>query len=153
MPSLENRIPPPIMTLIVALAMGAAAHATPPLVVNGWLRFSLIAVFFGLGAVFGFPALRAFRRAKTTIDPVRIDRASTVVKTGVYRITRNPMYAAMTCLLLSWAAYLAAPWSLLGPVFFVLYITRFQIIPEERAMSAKFGSAYAVYKNDVRRWL
>ena len=63
------------------------------------------------------------------------------------------MYVAMTCLLASWAAYLATPWSLLGPLFFVLFITRFQILPEERAMTAKFGTDYGDYKRRVRRWL
>lgn len=63
------------------------------------------------------------------------------------------MYVGLTSLLVSWAVYLAAPWSLLGPAFFVLFISRFQIIPEERAMVAKFGAAYGDYKCGVRRWL
>ena len=63
------------------------------------------------------------------------------------------MYLGLTGLLLSLAAYLAVPWSFLGPLFFVLFIARFQIIPEECAMTAKFGAAYADYMSSVPRWL
>jgi protein-S-isoprenylcysteine O-methyltransferase Ste14 len=56
-------------------------------------------------------------------------------------------------LLLSWAVHLATPWSIVGPLFFVLYITRLQIVPEERAMAARFGADYLDYKKRVRRWL
>jgi len=63
------------------------------------------------------------------------------------------MYAGLAALLLAWAAYLAVPWTLLGPLAFVLYITRFQIIPEELVLGEKFGSAYAAYQQQVRRWL
>ena len=53
----------------------------------------------------------------------------------------------------AWAAYLAVPWTLLGPLAFVLYIARSQIIPEERVLLEKFGPAYAAYQRQVRRWL
>jgi protein-S-isoprenylcysteine O-methyltransferase Ste14 len=153
MPSLENRIPPPLMTLIIAFAMWGASLQTPPLTLGNVVRYDLAAVFFCLAGLFGAPAIQAFRRAKTTIDPIHVERASVVVTTGVYRITRNPMYVAMASLLLSWAMYLANPWSLLGPPLFVLFITWFQILPEERAMAAKFGPSYTGYKNSVRRWV
>ena len=153
MQALEHRIAPPFVTLIVAAAMWGASFLSPPLALSSVVRYGLVTAFFAIGGVFGVPAFRAFGRAKTTIDPVHIDRASAIVTTGIYRITRNPMYVGLTSLLLSWAAYLAVPWTLLGPLFFILFITRFQIIPEERAMAAKFGDAYADYKSRARRWL
>ena len=153
MKPLENRIPPPILMLLVGAAMWAASFLSPPLVLSPLAHYGLTALFFLIGGLFGAPAVRAFRRAKTTIDPVHVERASTVVTTGIYRITRNPMYVAFTCLLLSWAAYLAAPWALFGPLIFVLFVNRFQIVPEERAMGSKFGLAYTDYKNGVRRWI
>jgi protein-S-isoprenylcysteine O-methyltransferase Ste14 len=63
------------------------------------------------------------------------------------------MYAALTALLIAWTIWLAAPWAALGPVAFVLFITRFQIVPEERALRAKFGRAYEDYAQRVRRWI
>jgi len=153
MQSLENRVPPPLVPLVVAAAMWGASFNSPPLVANGVVRHSFVVVFFWLGGLFAAPSFRAFGRARTTIDPIQIDRASAVVTTGIYRITRNPMYVCLTSLLLSWAAYLASPWSFLGPIVFALFITRLQIIPEERALTAKFGAACTDYRSGVRRWL
>jgi protein-S-isoprenylcysteine O-methyltransferase Ste14 len=150
---LENRVPPPLLVLALGLAMWGASLALPPLTVNGSIRVAIVALLFATAAAFGAPAVRAFGRAKTTIDPVHVDRASAVVTSGVYGVTRNPMYVAMAFLLLSWAAYLAVPWTLAGPLVFVLFIDRYQIAPEERAMTARFGAAYTAYKSRVRRWL
>ena len=63
------------------------------------------------------------------------------------------MYLGMLIGLLAWAVYLASALVWLGPVAFALYITRFQIIPEERAMHSLFGSAFSKYSQSVRRWL
>ncbi len=153
MKNLENRIPPPFVMLFVAIGMWGAAYLSPQFIVNTGVNYGLVVVFFLLGGLFGAPAFLAFARAKTTIDSVHVDRASTLVMTGIYRVTRNPMYVGLTSLLLSWAAYLASPWSLLGPLLFVLFIDRCQIIPEERTMTAKFGAAYLGYTSRVRRWL
>jgi protein-S-isoprenylcysteine O-methyltransferase Ste14 len=49
--------------------------------------------------------------------------------------------------------YLSAPWAFLVPIAFVLFITRFQIIPEERILRAKFGIAYTIYLQRTGRWL
>ena len=72
---------------------------------------------------------------------------------GSYRLTRNPMYLGMAILLATLAIVLSSPWLLLGPLVFVLFITRIQIIPEERAMHARFGDDYAAYCARVRRWI
>jgi protein-S-isoprenylcysteine O-methyltransferase Ste14 len=74
-----------------------------------------------------------------------------VVNTGIFRFTRNPIYLAFILLLLGWALFLASPWALLGPLAYALYIARFQIIPEERALAAKFGTEYQQYRTRVRR--
>jgi protein-S-isoprenylcysteine O-methyltransferase Ste14 len=95
----------------------------------------------------------AFRQAKTTINPVAPEKASSVVTGGIYSCTRNPMYVGLTAVLVGWAIWLSPPWVLFGPVAFMLYMTRFQIIPEEHVMSSKFGRAYDDYRQRVRRWL
>jgi protein-S-isoprenylcysteine O-methyltransferase Ste14 len=94
-----------------------------------------------------------FRKAKTTLNAFKPEASSSLVVTGIYRHSRNPMYLGVVCVLLAWAVYLAAPFALLGPVLFVLFITRFQIVPEERALSAKFGPEFTRYAREVRRWL
>ena len=76
-----------------------------------------------------------------------------LVTYGIYRITRNPMYVGLMLVLLGWAAFLASPVSLAGPVAFIAYITRFQIKLEERILLGKFGSEYKSYMLSVRRWV
>lgn len=153
MSALENRIPPPILMIVTGALMAAVrlGSAAPCLPATG--RWGLAGAFFLAAGLFGAPAFFAFGRAKTTIDPVQIDRASRLVTTGIYRTTRNPMYVALTLLLCAWTAWLNHPLAAFGPVFFALYITRFQIIPEERALSKKFGVAYEDYRRSVRRWI
>ncbi len=81
------------------------------------------------------------------------EAASTLVCSGVYRVTRNPMYLGLLLVLTGWAVHLSCAWTLIGPLAFKLYIDRFQIAPEERALSGKFGADYSAYATRVRRWL
>ena len=94
-----------------------------------------------------------FRKVKTTIDPLNPEKAKQLVVGGVFYLSRNPMYLGMLLIAIAWAIYLANPWSILGVIGFVLFIKRFQITPEERAMDKLFGDQYAKYKVSVRRWL
>jgi protein-S-isoprenylcysteine O-methyltransferase Ste14 len=146
---MQNRVPPPLLTLALGIAMWfVAAEAPAPF----WRTAAALVVFILAGA-FGLPALRAFRKADTTIDPVRIDRASALVTGGIYRRTRNPMYVSLTLMLVAWALWLGGPWVWAGPVALALWLDRFQIRPEERAMSARFGAEFDRYRGEVRRWL
>ena len=117
------------------------------------IRLGGALVLAGVGTCFDMAGLRAFFKAKTTISPLRPNRAAAVVTTGVYRITRNPMYLGLVLILLGLALYLASPWAVLGPLVFVAYITRYQIKPEERVLAAHFGAPYTAYCAQVRRWL
>jgi len=75
-----------------------------------------------------------------------------LVTGGIYRFTRNPMYVGLLLVLVAWATFLSSLWTLVGPLAFVLYITRFQIKPEESALATLFGQPYADYRAKVRRW-
>lgn len=150
---LEHKVPPPVVGALLCVAMWAIARISPRFQMAVGIRSSvaLALVVFGIGvAMLGAVE---FRRAKTTLNAINLQRSSSLVVTGVYRYSRNPVYVGLVCLLVAWAVYLAAPVALLGPVLFVLFITRFQIIPEERALSTQFGPEYAQYKRKVRRWL
>jgi len=63
------------------------------------------------------------------------------------------MYLGLSFALLAWAVLLSNPLALLFWPVYVLYINRFQIIPEERVLGALFGTEYSAYKESVRRWL
>lgn len=153
MRALEHKIPPPIVVVLIGVAMGMAAYVLPMTSSVGQWRFVIAGVFGLFGAFFGVPAFMAFARANTTINPINIEAASTLVTSGIYRYTRNPMYVSLMSLLLAWAFCLSVPWVFLGPVAFLIFTTRFQIIPEERVMVTKFGRDYDEYCKRVRRWL
>ncbi|MBY0613526.1 MAG: isoprenylcysteine carboxylmethyltransferase family protein [Beijerinckiaceae bacterium] len=150
---LENRLPPPILCLLIALAMWGGNSASLEFVMDDRLRITVAIVVLAFAFIVGFSAIRAFRQARTTINPVDIEAASSLVTDGIFRYTRNPMYVSLAALLTGLAILLATPIAFLGPVAFVLYIWRFQIVPEERVMQLKFGKSYADYKTRVRRWL
>jgi protein-S-isoprenylcysteine O-methyltransferase Ste14 len=152
MKQLENKIPPPILMLLFAVSMWGASKYQSAISIEPRLHFALTAALGAMALLFGVGGIITFRLAKTTINPVQIDRASKVVTGGIYRITRNPMYVGLTALLASWSVFLAVPMTFLGPICFAVFTHRFQIIPEERVMSAKFGRDYDEYRKRVRRW-
>lgn len=133
--------------------MWLVARVTPVVPLPDLVRVMVACVLAAGGVAFGLAGSLAFRRAGTTVNPLRPARASQLVVAGVYRISRNPMYLGLLLGLIALTVYLAAPMALSGPVGFGGYIDRFQIRPEERALEAKFGGAYADYKRRVRRWL
>ncbi len=150
---LELRIPPPLVALAVGVAMWWRAGWQPTLPLAPWLRVTLLAAVAVPAIAIAISGVLALRRAGTILDPIHVDRTSTLVTTGGYGISRNPMYVGLTLLLLAWAIWFVAPWAFAGPVLFGLYTYRFQILPEERAMESKFGAEYIAYKQRVRRWL
>jgi protein-S-isoprenylcysteine O-methyltransferase Ste14 len=139
---LETKIPPPIVVLLIALLMWWIAKVTPHARLSHIARLNMAVVLALCGVAFAISGVIAFRRWNTTVRPEHPEKTTALVNTGPYRYSRNPMYLGMLVILLAWTIYLAAPWSVLGLVAFVLYITCFQIIPEERALAAKFGADF-----------
>ena len=146
-------VPPPILTLILAIVMWLVAHF-----VAGWrfdfpFRLIVAAVVFAAGVAMPVLSFRNFQRAGTTASPLEIDKASSLVITGTYAISRNPMYLGLLLILTAWTIALGQALNLVFPVVFVVWITVFQIGPEERMLRDKFGEAYAAYCQRVRRWI
>ncbi len=153
MNTLELKIPPPLVALVIVGAMWGMSSFGPVMPLAEGLRIALMLLLASAGLAFMMSAVISFRRSQTTVNPMKPEEASALVMSGVFALTRNPMYLGLLLLLLVWATYLWAPWAFLGPVLFFVYITRFQIIPEEKALSALFGVAYGDYCAKVRRWL
>jgi protein-S-isoprenylcysteine O-methyltransferase Ste14 len=151
--SLDHKIPPPVIALACAALAWLLAWATPGFVCDISARILMVVMFVTAGLTLDISALLAFRKAKTTFNPLAPERSKSIVQTGLYRFTRNPMYLGMVLNLLGLCVYFANPLTVVGVIAFVAYITRFQIIPEERLLLAKFGDAYAQYTKSVRRWL
>jgi protein-S-isoprenylcysteine O-methyltransferase Ste14 len=150
---LDARIPPPLVLAALALAMWVLARLWPAAAfVAGWTTPAAIALAMSALAI-ELAAGWRFLRAKTTVDPRHPERTVHLVTDGLHRISRNPMYVGQVLLLLAWALRLAHPAAFLLALVFPLYITRFQILPEERALAARFGTDYVAYRARVRRWL
>lgn len=153
MQALELKIPPPVVALTVAVAMWGISLVTPRLETSTVFRGIAVLAIAILALGLSVAGVMVFRHARTTSNPLAPEKASSLVTSGVYRLTRNPMYLGLSLVLLAWAVFLSAPAALLGPLIFVLYISRFQIVPEERALTKLFGRTFADYKARVRRWL
>lgn len=153
MPNLDNRIPPPLIAASAALLIGLLSFLPGHFPLPHGLRIALMIVLFAMGILLGIGGVIAFKRAQTTVNPLKPETASTLVVGGVYQYSRNPMYTGLALWLVAWALYLDSVIALAGVAVFVCYMTRFQIKPEERAMQALFGVQFELYKARVRRWL
>jgi protein-S-isoprenylcysteine O-methyltransferase Ste14 len=153
MRALELKIPPPAVAVLMAIAMWGIASFTPTLDIPAGIRMAVAIAVFLCGGGIALAGTVAFRRAKTTVNPMKPEATSSLVTTGIYTITRNPMYLGLFFVLVAWAIFLSSAWALAGPIAFIAYMNRFQIGPEERVLASMFGSAYSDYKSRIRRWL
>jgi protein-S-isoprenylcysteine O-methyltransferase Ste14 len=153
MQALELKIPPVALFLICSTGMWAISEVLPTAVFT-LPSAAIIAVALALlGGAIAVAGVVQFRRQSTTVNPTRPEEATSVVRSGIFRITRNPMYLGLATVLMAWAIYLRNTAALLLLPVFVAYLTRFQIRPEERALLTQFGHEYADYIARVRRWL
>ncbi len=153
MNGLETKVPPPVVTLCFALLMWLVSPVVPIINLSEMLRLSLVILVVVLAMFFLLAGAVSFRLAKTTVNPLKPEQATAMVDSGIFRVSRNPMYVGFALFLVAWAVYLQSVWLLVGVILFVLYITRFQILPEERALTALFGDEFIAYQAKVRRWL
>ena len=153
MQALELKIPPPAVAVLIAGAMWGISLIAPLLEVSAFIRVAAAVTIALAGGGFSLAGVISFRRARTTVNPRKPETTSALVCSDIYRVTRNPMYVGLLFVLVAWAVFLFSAWALLGPLAFVLYINRFQIAPEEKVLSAMFGTSYSAYKSRVRRWL
>lgn len=154
MNGLNNRIPPPLIAFLCALLMWLGAQQWPlNLQLSFTWRLGIALPIMLLGVLLSMAGMRLFKRVRTTFSPLNPQKASTLVSSGVYQYTRNPMYLGLAVVLVAWTLLLAWPTALLGVAGFVLYMNRFQISPEEKALSTLFGQDFAHYCARVRRWV
>ena len=149
---MELKVPPVVVFLIsVASVFGFWFFIEA----NFSFRFqnTIAGVFILAGVLMGLLAIIRFRKQATTVDPTAPNKATNLVTKGIYQYTRNPMYLGMALVLLGGIIRIGNPFGLLSMLFHVWYMTRFQIKPEERTLTALFGQPYIDYLNQVRRWL
>ncbi len=148
--TLELKVPPPIIAVICALMMVAIAQIPIMQLRSLWV-IAIIFILNGL-AISGI-AFWQFIKAKTTLNPMKPNDSSQIVDTGIFAYSRNPMYLGMALMLYGLAAGLGSLLAFGMVIIFMLYMTYFQIKPEERILAQKFGTDYLQYCAKVRRWI
>lgn len=151
---MKLKIPPVFVVAICAVSMWSLdqhllskyAYIFPQQRIISMIAFVCCMLFMMM-------SMYIFRKQQTTFDPTQPDKASSLVQTGVFKVSRNPMYVSMLLLLTGWAVKLGNPFSILILILFVWYMTQFQIKSEEDALSKIFGEEYKEYCKKVRRWL
>jgi protein-S-isoprenylcysteine O-methyltransferase Ste14 len=148
---LNTKIPPPIVTATFGLIIYFSKSFSPVYSFENSNMISVIFLLFGLG-IFS-AAVQSFKKHKTTINPLSPDKASSLVNSGIFSYSRNPMYLGMLLILLAVSFKFNISGGLFISFLFKIYITRFQIMPEEKAMAKLFGEEFITYKNQTRRWI
>jgi protein-S-isoprenylcysteine O-methyltransferase Ste14 len=150
---LELKVPPPVVGLLMAILMWLMAKKVPTLGLVPPQRKGLVLGLIAAGVCVSILGVASFRRARTTVSPLKPERSSCLVVSGIYRYTRNPMYLGILMVLLGWAVFLGNILAFIFLPAFIAYLNRFQIRPEEKALASVFGQDFATYCSKVRRWL
>jgi len=148
---MNNKIPPPIVTFICGIAIYLSKSFFNQFFIYSNNRVSLFLLILGL--VVFISAIKSFRRHKTTVNPLEPRQASSLVTSGIFKFSRNPMYLGMLIILLSISFKFNLIGGMFTSLFFYIFITKFQILPEEAAMNDLFGDEFINYSKKTRRWI
>jgi len=144
---MELKIPPPLLTLNAILLIWGVSKIESS--ITGILSLLLLVT----GIAIALSAFVSFRKASTTVNPMKPEKTTKLVQFGVYQFSRNPMYLSLLFALSSFAVYLESYLSFGVVMLFIVYITRFQIIPEEKILEQLFPDEFEEYKSKVNRWI
>lgn len=134
-----------LMVLVAKLFPGADFEAA-------WAR-AVALCSFAIGLALGVVGGGLLERSGTTSDPMKADQSTTLVTGGIYRFTRNPMYLGFVFILVAIGFLVGNLISFVALPLYMISMTLLQIMPEEHALTARFGDSYLRYKARVRRWL
>ena len=150
---MKNRIPPPVLLLLLGALMWFIAHSEFAVRLDIPFALAIAIVLAALGVAVSGSAVVRFSRAKTTVNPLKPETASTLVQGGIFSRSRNPMYVGLLLVLTGWGVWLQSLSNVAVLLAYVVLITELQIKPEEAALRALFGDDYRNYCKRVRRWL
>lgn len=153
---LELKCPPPIVMFLSGLFASLVARTDIEFLHKQLTNAEAViwpVVFLIAGVFLALAGVKEFKAHQTTVNPLDPNQASSLVSSGIYQLTRNPMYLGMLLALLGWADLLDNFLAFSGAAIFFVYISAFQIKPEEEIMKMKFGQDYVQYCSNVRRWL
>ena len=150
---MKNKIPPPIVTLVFGLLIYFTRNYLPSYENISFVLNDLSMVLLIAGITITGPAIVAFKNNKTTVNPIHIEKATSLVTSGIFMISRNPMYLGMFSVLLAVSLKFNLIGGIMLSLIFMFFITKFQIIPEEIAMEKLFKDEFILYKKKTRMWI
>jgi len=150
---LELKVPPVAVFIIAMVMINRFSHMLTFANVSLPYIYWVWGLCFVLSGFIGLAGIYEFRKAKTTVNPTKPHEASSIVDSGVFKFSRNPMYLGLLLLLIGFAYWQQNILGLLTCALFVWYMNRFQIEPEERTLTQIFGQPYVDYLARVRRWV
>ncbi len=150
---MKLKIPPALQVAIFATLMWLIKKVTGSTHFEFEQQRTISWIIFSIGILIEIIAIYAFRKARTTADPLHPDKASKLVIVGIYKISRNPMYLGMLFILFSFVIRLGNLFTIPILILYIWYITTFQIKPEEKVLAKLFGEDYSIYCKKVRRWI
>ena len=148
---LELKIPPDVVWVLVAGLMWLASLRTPKLDLPSPIRIGLAVVLTVVGIWFMVSARASLEKANTTWRPMSPGQTKSLVSSGVYRASRNPIYLGMLLVMLGFAVALSSLAALSGVVCLRSLHRPLPSQPEERALSSVLGDEYLDYRARVRR--
>ncbi len=151
--SLELRVPPDVVALLVVGVMWVLSRLGAAISLAPVLRYLLGMAFVLAGLAVVFAAREAFARHDTSWGPLAPSHASALVIDGIYGLSRNPMYLGTWLFLVGVGVMMGSYFSAIGSLLYSVYVDRFQIAPEERALATKFREDFESYRRKVRRWV
>lgn len=151
--NMELKVIPVLQVIIAIILMTFIDKFFPSFTYDMQFSFYVTYALTLIAIVIGFLAVYGFRKHQTTVNPSKPESSSKIVDSGIYQFSRNPMYLAMLLVLIAYAFYLENIITFLTCGVFFWYITKYQIIPEERMLSKLFGVEYTQYQSQVRRWI
>lgn len=147
----RKRLMPPTYFFLSLALVAAARFALPMLAYATPFTLVLGALFVGAGVALNLMSDSALKRLNTPVSPDATPSA--LVLSGVFRLTRNPMYLGMACIVAGAALLVGEPVGLSVAAAFALIMNSLFVPGEERNLETAFGSEYASYKASVRRWV
>lgn len=150
---LQLKIPPAVQFILGVAGIWLIEKLFPNKMLFTSYNLELAVICLILAGIFGVWGLIEFYRFSTSVNPHKPEHASSLVTTGIYNISRNPMYVALLIGLLAPVFYWGNGYTIIIPLLFIWYMNEFQIKPEEKVMEQKFGDEFQEYMKSVRRWI
>jgi len=149
---MKLKLPPVIVIFVFGVFMFLLNKFLPFGFFDFFGRLVMVKALIVIAIVVGLLAVVQFFKSKTTVNPSKPSKTTTLVTGGVYKFSRNPMYLGLLLVLLAWGLRLGNAFNVLLVAGFVAYMNKFQIIPEEKILASKFGKQYLSYVTKTRRW-